>query len=101
MRFLLHVTPTVQRFNELVRKGKVDAILKKILVELKPEASYFAEFRGERSWILVVDLKDASEMPKFAEPFFLEFDAQVEFHPTMLIGDLEKAKIPALAKKWR
>jgi hypothetical protein len=101
MRFLLHVTPTVQRFNELVRKGKTDGILKKILAELKPEASYFAEFRGERSWILVVNLKDSSEMPKYAEPFFLQFDAQVEFHPVMLAEDLEHAGLKALGKKWR
>jgi len=100
MRFLLHVTPTVQRFNELVRSGKADGIMKKILEDLKPEASYFAEFRGERSWILVVKMKDPSEMPHFAEPFFLAFDAQVEFHPVMLPKDLKKAGLKALAKKW-
>jgi len=101
MRFLLHVTPTVQRFNQLIREGKADALIKKILKELKPEATYFAEFRGERSWILVVNLKDSSEMPKFAEPFFLGFDAEVEFHPVMLVEDLQKAGIKKLAKKWK
>jgi hypothetical protein len=100
MRFLLQVTPSVQRFNELVRQGKADAIVKKIIGELKPEATYFAEFRGERSWIMVVQLADSSEMPKFAEPFFLQFDAQVEFHPVMLPEDLEKAGLSGLAKKW-
>jgi len=47
-----------------------------------------------------VKMKDPSEMPHFAEPFFLAFDAQVEFHPVMLPKDLKKAGLKALAKKW-
>jgi hypothetical protein len=43
-------------------------------------------------------MKDLSEMPHFAKPLFLAFDAQVEFHPVRLVSDLKKAGLKALAK---
>jgi hypothetical protein len=48
----------------------------------------------------VIDVKDASEIPKYAEPFFLNFDSAVEFHPVMLPQDLGRAGLEELGKKW-
>ena len=45
-------------------------------------------------------MADVSEMPRVAEPFFLTFDATVEFLPAMTPADLQKANLDALGKKW-
>ena len=47
-----------------------------------------------------VGVKDASEIPSYAEPFFLGFDSTVEFHPVMLPEDLGRAGLEELGKKW-
>lgn len=58
----------------------------RILEELKPEAVYFTEYGGQRTALLVIDLKDTTEIPKYAEPWFLLFNADVEFHPAMSLS---------------
>ena len=45
-------------------------------------------------------MKDASEIPKYAEPWFLLFDASVQFFPVMTPEDLKKAGLEKFAKKW-
>jgi hypothetical protein len=55
---------------------------------------------GKRTAVMVVDLKDASEIPKYAEPFFLNFESEVEFHPIMSPADLGRAGLEELGKKW-
>jgi hypothetical protein len=39
---------------------------------------------------MVFDLKDPSEIPAIAEPFFLNLNAKVEFSPVMNAEDLKK-----------
>jgi hypothetical protein len=46
-------------------------------------------------------MNSTSEIPRFAEPWFLNFDASVEFLPTMTPEDLQKAALDDLGKKWR
>ena len=72
----------------------------RILGELKPEAAYFTEFDGRRTGLLIVHLAEASEIPALAEPWFQQFEADVEFHPVMLPEDLERAGLQALGKRW-
>ena len=101
MKVLMKVTMPHEPFNTLVRDGSAGQKMKRILDELKPEAAYFTEFIGKRTGILVVDLPDVSKIPAFAEPWFLTFNADVEFHPTMTPADLAKADLDSLGKKWR
>ena len=91
MRFLIKTAWPVERSNDLAREGKLGATVQSILAELKPEAAYFLTDDGDRSAYLIVDMDDASQMPAIAEPWFLAFDASVEFHPVMLAEDLAKA----------
>jgi hypothetical protein len=66
-------------FNTLSRKSEAGKILQNIVEELKPEAVYFTELRGQRGAILVVDLPSPSDVPRFAEPSFLSFNAECHF----------------------
>ena len=89
-----------EEFNAFVRKGKAEQKLKSILDDIKPEAVYFTEYDGQRGAIIVIDVKDQSNIPRFAEPWFLLFNADVEFHIAMTPEDLGKAGMEQLAKKW-
>jgi hypothetical protein len=100
MRMIMHVYFPVDMFNAAVRDGSVGAKMQKILGQQKPEAAYFSEYHGQRSGILIVDVKEASDIPKFAEPWFLTFNAKVELHPAMTAQDLGASGLDALGKAW-
>lgn len=101
MRFVLHISLPVQKFNEAVRDGTAGQKLAQILEDTKPEAAYFCAKDGKRGGFLIVNMSDPSEMPRYAEPWFLHFDARVEFLPAMTPQDLERAGLDELAKKWQ
>jgi len=101
MRMMMHVSLPVEPFNAAVRDGSAGAKMRKILDELKPEAAYFmADRNGRRCAVLIVDLADASKIPALAEPWFLTFNAALEFYPVMLPEDLAAAGLEGLGKAW-
>jgi hypothetical protein len=100
MRMVMHVYFPVDVFNAAVRDGSVGTKMQKILAQQKPEAAYFTEYHGQRSGILIVDLKDASQIPAMAEPWFLQFNARLELHPAMTPQYLGAAGLEALGKEW-
>jgi hypothetical protein len=100
MRMIMQVQFPIEPFNTAVRNGTAAAKIKKILDDAKPEAVYFTAHHGHRGGILVVDLQHASDIPRFAEPWFLGFNAEVEFRAAMTPEDLAHAGLDALGKKW-
>jgi hypothetical protein len=92
MRMLLKVQIPNERGNQLVREGKLGATLQAILGEIKPEAAYFYAQNGERTGLLVVDLPQAADIPRLAEPFFLALGAKIDMLPCMLPADLAQAE---------
>ena len=100
MRILLRVKFPHEPFNTFVRDGSIAGKMKRILDDAKPEAAYFTEYDGHRSGILIINLADPSKVPAFAEPWFLTFNADCEFRVVMTPGDLAKAGLEALGKKW-
>ncbi len=93
MRMLLRAVIPTEPANAAVRKGTLQSTLKKILADLKPEAAYFvATDTGERCAVVVFDMKESSELPKVAEPWFLAFNAQVTVRPVMTPEDLAAAE---------
>jgi hypothetical protein len=48
----------------------------------------------------VVNVNSPSDVPALAEPFFLTFNAEVEFRIAMTPEDLSRANLDALGKKW-
>ena len=98
MRMLMRVSIPVEAGNAAVKAGTLGSTVEKILADLKPEATYFfADDSGHRSASLVLDMKDSSEIPAAAEPWFLAFNAKVSFRPIMNPQDLAKAA-PSLGK---
>ncbi len=100
MHVLIHVKIPHEPFNTLVRNGTAGDKLKQILEDLRPETVYFTENNGQRGSIMFVDIKDSSEIPKYAEPWFLTFNADVEFHVAMTPEELGKGGLDELGKKW-
>jgi hypothetical protein len=48
----------------------------------------------------VVNVNSPSDVPALAEPWFLTFNAEVEFRIAMTPEDLSRASLDALGKKW-
>ncbi len=100
MRMLLNVKFPHEQFNKAVKDGSVGQKVRHILEDIKPEAVYFTEQNGQRGAILIIDMADPSKVPSFAEPWFLVFNADVEFRIVMSPEDLQKAGLEELGKKW-
>ncbi len=102
MRFLVKVSLPVEAGNAAVKSGTLGATIQSILADLKPEAVYFTDDNGQRTALIFVEMKNASQIPAIAEPWFLAFNASVEFHPVMIPDDLAKAgsAIKAAAGKY-
>ncbi|HEY1810643.1 MAG TPA: hypothetical protein VGG42_18930 [Acidobacteriaceae bacterium] len=98
---MLQVVIPVKPGNAAVREGKLGPTIQKLLGDLKPEAAFFTETNGNRSGYIFFDMKDASEIPKIAEPWFLAFNATLTIKPAMTPQDLggsASAAIEAAAK---
>ncbi len=100
MKMLMFVKFPLEKFNAAVRDGSVEKKMRRILDETKPESVHFAELDGHRGGVMVVDVDNSSKIPFFAEPWFLTFDAEVEFRIAMTPEDLGRAGLEALGKKW-
>jgi hypothetical protein len=91
MRCLMKVSIPVDAGNAAIADGSLPKTIESILGDLKPEAAYFAEERGQRTAFIFFDLKGTSQIPAVAEPWFLAFNAHVELHPAMNLDDFRKA----------
>src|ERR1035438_256556 len=98
MRMLLRVSIPVEAGNAAAKAGTLGSTIERILADLKPEAVYFfSDDEGQRTGSIVFDLKDVSQIPAVAEPWFLAFNAQVTFRPVMTPQDLATAG-PSIGK---
>ena len=100
MRILLDVSVPHEPFNTAVRDGTAGQKLGRIIDELKPEAIYFTEKDGGRGAVMIVEMADPSRIPALAEPWFLTFNAKVQFRVVMSPADLQRAGLDDLGKKW-
>ena len=91
MRFILKIEFSVEAGNAGIKDGSLAKTIQSILDDLKPEAAYFLALDGKRSALIVIDIEDAAQIPAVAEPWFLAFNASVEFLPAMTADDLMRA----------
>jgi hypothetical protein len=100
MRMLVHVKMPNKEFNAYGKDGSIGKKIARIFDDIKPDAVYFTEYEGKRGVIIIADVAEPSAVPGIAEPWFLMFSAEVEFHIVMSPDELEKAGLDNLAKKW-
>jgi hypothetical protein len=100
MKMLLNVDIPHEPFNSLVRAGTAGDTLNKILDSLKPQAVYFTELDGRRGAVLLIEVNSPSDVPRFAEPFFLKFNADCRFRIVISPDELGNAGLGELGKRW-
>ena len=100
MRCMLKVSIPVEAGNTAISDGTLPKTIESILGDLKPEATYFSDDNGKRTGFIFFDLKDTSQIPAVAEPWFLAFNAHIELHPVMNLEDLKNAT-PGIEKAVR
>ena len=91
MRMFLKASWQVEGGNRAIKAGTVPSTTESILAEMKPEAAYFIAENGTRTAHIYFDLKDPSQIPAIAEPWFLAFNAKLEITPAMTVEDLKRA----------
>lgn len=97
MRTMVRITVPVEAGNAAIRDGSLPKVVGEALDQLKPEAAYFfTGSSGLRTCLMVIDLKDPSDIPGIAERFYMAMNASVQFTPVMNAADLKTglAKLP-------
>ena len=100
MRFLLRVTFPIEAGNAMVRDPEFGAKMQAILEAVHTETAYFVADGGNRTAYVAVNIKESSEIPSVCEPFFLTFNAKVEFLPAMTAADLARSGLDQLTKTY-
>jgi len=89
MRIMARVSIPVEAGNKAIEGGSLPKVIQQTAERWKPEAMYFTTFDGRRTGFIVFDMANSSDMPGFAEPFFMELNAEVQFSPVMNGDDLQ------------
>jgi hypothetical protein len=88
VRILITFRINPEKGDQLIKEGRLGETMGSILEELQPEAAYFTDVEGTRGGILVVNMEDASQIPNFVEPLFLQVGATVNLQPVMTVEDM-------------
>ncbi|MDH6136841.1 hypothetical protein P3T37_006272 [Kitasatospora sp. MAA4] len=89
MRVLLTVQMDTEKANKAITANTLAATMKSVFDRIKPEAAYFGAQDGQRTGYIVFDLKEPSDIPTVAEPFFQDLGAKISFIPVMNYDDVQ------------
>jgi hypothetical protein len=88
MRMLLRIQMDVEAGNRAIRDGSWAQTMERVMPELQPEAAYFTAQDGKRTGLIIFDLKEPSQIPSVAEPFFMGVNASIDLSPVMTMDDV-------------
>jgi len=97
---LLKATADTETATAAIADGSLPKVIKETMERLKPEATFFYTENGNRTSLMVFDLKDPSEIPGIAEPLFATLKAKVELIPVMNIEELQKGLKAAVKSQY-
>jgi len=100
MKMVLIAEFPPEPFNSHVRDGSIAGIIGNMVESLDLENFHFVELDGCRGAVAFFHLNHASEIPTYAEPFFLNFNAECRFRIAMTPEDLGNAGLDELGAKW-
>lgn len=102
MLHILSVRIPIETGNAALSDPDFGKKMNELLTSIKAQAAYFTCMDGQRGGYIIVDMKDASDLPAIAEPFFLWLKADLTAMPVMRPEDLAKAgpSIAAAVKRW-
>lgn len=90
MRTMFSASLDVAAANAAIKSGALPKLIEQTVKSLKAESAYFYTECGKRTGLFVFDLKDSSQIPAIAEPWFMQLNAEVDFRPVMNLDDLKK-----------
>ncbi len=90
MRMFMSVQLPNASGNGAIQSGALPQVMGKFIETFRPEAGYFITSNGDRCAHFYFDLKDVTQMPAAAEPFFIELGAKVTWCPAMNAEDMKK-----------
>ena len=90
MRTMAKITIPVEPGNRAITNGTIGKLMQNVAERWHPEAMYFTSLDGRRCAFVIFDMPDASDIPAFAEPFFSELEAELQFAPVMNTDDLQR-----------
>jgi len=97
MKFIAEIGFPLEPFNTFVREGTVGQKIGETLKAIAPEVAYFTDNDVGRGMLMVVDVKDYSQLPHVSEPLFLAFDASVHWRIAIGPEDIENARLEQYA----
>jgi hypothetical protein len=86
---MLRVQMPTEAANAAIKEGRFAKVMSETMERLKPEATYFTSFDGDRCGFIVFDLQHPSDIPSICEPFFYAVQAKVELQPVMTGDDVQ------------
>lgn len=89
MRMMMRVSVPIENANKAIQDGSMGKILQAQLEKLRPEAVYFYAADDVRTALLFLDVKEPSDMPVIADPFFRGVNARITFTPVMNAQDFQ------------
>jgi hypothetical protein len=98
MRVLAKVAIDTPTGNAAIKSGALGKVIESTIALVKPEAAYFTTDAGKRCAYFVFDLKDVSDIPMIAEPWFHELGASVDISPLMVAEDVGKGLQKAFSR---
>ncbi len=100
MRTIFKISIPPEPFNTLAREGVVGQKIGRIIEETKPETIYFTGNRYGRGVLAVYDIQNGSAFPAVAEPWFLTFNAEIEYDAAFTPEEMMEADLDEVVKKW-